>query len=75
MRQPAAAAIAIALAIGQVDDLTGGHVVDLGAILGGRDHSSVVNACRRAADMRDSDPAFRCLTDRLVRHFRDLQED
>lgn len=55
--------------------VTRASLPQIGAILGGRDHSSVVNACRRAADMRDSDPAFRCLTDRLVRHFRDLQED
>lgn len=55
--------------------VTPASLPQIGAILGGRDHSSVLHACRRAADMRDRDPAFRCLTDRLVRHFRDLQED
>lgn len=55
--------------------LTAHSLPQIGAILGGRDHSTVLHACRRAADMRDSDPAFRRLTDRLVRHFRDLQED
>lgn len=55
--------------------LTSASLPQIGAILGGRDHTSVLHACRRAADMRDHDPAFRRLTDRLVRHFRDLQED
>lgn len=47
----------------------------IGAILGGRDHTSALHAYRRALEMRDSDPAFARLTDRLLRHFRDLQED
>lgn len=47
----------------------------IGAHLGGRHHTSVLAACRRAADMRERDPAFRQLTDRLVQHFRDIQED
>jgi chromosomal replication initiator protein len=47
----------------------------IGARLGGRDHSSVMGACRRAADMRDRDPAFSRLTNRMLTHFRDLQED
>jgi chromosomal replication initiation ATPase DnaA len=55
--------------------VTRSSLPQIGALLGGRDHSSVLHACRRAADMRETDPAFRCLTDRLVRHFRDLQED
>lgn len=56
-------------------ELTPASLPQIGAILGGRDHSSILHACRRAADMRDRDPAFRRLTDRLTRHFRDLQED
>lgn len=56
-------------------ELTPASLPQIGAILGGRDHSSILHACRRAADMRDRDPAFRRLTNRLVRHFRDLQED
>jgi len=55
--------------------LTAASLPQIGAILGGRHHTSVLHACRRAADLRDSDPAFRRLTDCLVRHFRDLQED
>lgn len=55
--------------------VTRASLPQIGAMLGGRDHSSVLHACRRAADMREADPAFRALTDRLVRHFRDLQED
>lgn len=45
----------------------------IGAIMGGRDHSSIVHACRRAADMRARDPAFRLLTDRLLNHYRSLE--
>lgn len=55
--------------------LTSTSLPQIGALLGGRDHSSILNACRRAAELREQDPAFRRLTDRLLRHFRDLQED
>lgn len=55
--------------------LTQASLPRIGVHLGGRHHSSVLAACRRAADMRERDPAFRQLTDTLIRHFRDLQED
>lgn len=35
----------------------------LGEVLGGRDHSSMVHALARAGDMRERDPEFRALTD------------
>lgn len=55
--------------------LTPASLPQIGAHLGGRDHSSVLRACRRAADMRNRDPAFARLTNRILTHFRDLQED
>jgi chromosomal replication initiation ATPase DnaA len=56
-------------------DLTRASLGEIGRIMGGRDHSTVLEACRRAADMRARDPAFVRLTDRLRDHFRDYQED
>jgi chromosomal replication initiator protein len=38
---------------------------DIGRQLGGRDHTTILHAERRAAALRTSDPAFRDLTDRL----------
>ncbi len=67
--RPRAAAIWIAMR------LHCGTVPMIGRAFGGRDHSTIYNACRRAEALRQSDPAFRCLTDRLLDHFRDLQED
>ncbi len=43
--------------------------------LGGRHHSTISSARRRGDALRQTDPAFRRLTDRLREHFRDLQED
>lgn len=39
-----------------------------------RDHSSIQNAFRRAEHFRDHDPAFRMLTDRMLRHFQAKEE-
>lgn len=38
----------------------------LGEVLGGRDHSSMVHALARAGDMRERDPEFRALTDKWL---------
>jgi len=46
----------------------------IGAVLGGRDHSTILAAGRRGADMRERDPAFRMLTDILRRKYRDMKE-
>lgn len=45
-----------------------GHALD-------RDHSSIVDAARRADFFRDNDVDFRRMTDRLLTHFHDLQEN
>lgn len=48
----------------------------IGRTLGGRDHSTVRSAWTKAEEaLRPRDPAFRRMTDRLLDHFRDLQED
>lgn len=48
----------------------------IGRALGGRDHSTVRSAWTKAEEeLRPRDPAFRRMTDRLLDHFRDLQED
>ncbi|EQB32022.1 helix-turn-helix domain-containing protein [Sphingobium ummariense] len=67
--RPRAAAVWLAM------ELRCGSVPMIGRAFGGRDHSSIYNARRRAKELRQSDPAFRCLTDRLLQHFRDLEED
>jgi chromosomal replication initiation ATPase DnaA len=38
----------------------------IGAGLGRRDHTTILGALRRAEQMREKDPAFRRLTDRLL---------
>ncbi|MDT7533754.1 hypothetical protein OVY48_09990 [Sphingobium sp. SA2] len=55
--------------------LTPASFPQLGAMLGGRDHSSAHHAYCRALEMRERDPAFHRLTDRILTHFRDLEED
>lgn len=55
-------------------EVTPASLPQIGAMLGGRDHSSIIRACRRAADMRDRDPAFAALTDGLLAHYRRLQD-
>ncbi|MGE4321736.1 MAG: helix-turn-helix domain-containing protein [Sphingobium sp.] len=47
----------------------------IGMVLGGRDHSTIIAAERKAVALRVTDPAFRALTVRLLDHFRDLEED
>ena len=47
----------------------------LGRALGGRRHGVIETAYQNATLFRERDPAFRRLTDRLIRHYRDLQED
>ncbi len=47
------------------------------AMIGGviqRDHSTVLNAIRQADALRANDPAFRMVTERLLRQFAPLQE-
>ncbi|NML88368.1 hypothetical protein HHL26_04720 [Sphingobium sp. TB-6] len=40
-----------------------------------RDHSTILHAAIKAEVMRETDPAFRRMTNRILTHFRDLQED
>lgn len=40
-----------------------------------RDHSTIVTATAKADALRASDPAFLRMTDRILGHFRDVQED
>lgn len=39
----------------------------IGSRIGDRDHTTVISGCRRAEEMRRCDPAFRMLTDRLLK--------
>ncbi|SCW61576.1 dnaA protein helix-turn-helix [Sphingobium faniae] len=67
--RPRAAVCWLAIKIG------GASTTTIGRVLGDRDHSTIIHAKRRADALRLIDPAFRRLTDRLLDHFRDLQED
>ncbi len=67
--RPRAAAVWLAL------QLRCGTIPMIGRAFGSRNHSTIYNARRRAEELRRSDPAFRRLTDRLLDHFRDLEED
>lgn len=55
-------------------NLTSYSLEAIGLVLGGRDHSTIVNAIGRAEAMRARDPAFRMLTDRLLSQFTYLKE-
>ncbi|MFC3442571.1 helix-turn-helix domain-containing protein [Sphingobium rhizovicinum] len=52
-----------------------GSTTVIGRAIGQRDHTTIIDAHRRGEDFRLRDPAFKRLTDRLLQHFRDLQED
>lgn len=39
---------------------------EIGEVLGGRDHSTIVNAVERATTLRNDDQDFRAVTNRLV---------
>lgn len=41
----------------------------------GRDHSTILYAARKAVALREEDADFRGMTDRILNHFRDIQED
>jgi chromosomal replication initiation ATPase DnaA len=41
----------------------------MGAVLDGRDHTSALNAIRRGEQLREHDPAFRMLTNKMLDHF------
>lgn len=41
----------------------------IGLALGGRDNSTILSLIAKAEGLRDSDPAFRMLTDRLIARF------
>lgn len=55
-------------------ELTRCSLRQIGAVLH-RDPSTVSDAARRGAGLRATDPAFRLMTNRILTHFRDLQED
>lgn len=56
-------------------ELIGASNCMLGRALGDRRHGVIEQAYQNATLRRERDPAFRRLTDRLIRHYRDLQED
>lgn len=47
----------------------------IGRAIGGRDHSTILNAIARAEDLRARDPAFRALTNRIAAEFAVLDEE
>lgn len=47
----------------------------IGRRLSNRDHTTVLSGCRRAAELRETDPAFRMMTDKGLRHFVSLIAD
>jgi hypothetical protein len=47
----------------------------IGKKLSKRDHTTVLHGCRRAAVLRETDPAFRMMTDKGLRHFITLIAD
>ncbi len=47
----------------------------IGRQLGGRDHSTILNAIARADDLRARDPAFRAITDSIMRELSDADQE
>jgi chromosomal replication initiator protein len=54
--------------------LTPMSYAQIGIVLGGRDHTTIIHAEQRGAGLRVTDPAFRMLTDRLVLHFQPKED-
>lgn len=48
----------------------GRSLMGIGRALGGRDHSTIRNAIARAAELRDADPAFKRVTDKIADQIR-----
>lgn len=48
----------------------GRNLASIGRALGGRNGKTITSGLGRAAELRDSDPAFRMLTDRLAAEIR-----
>ncbi|MBK6922749.1 MAG: chromosomal replication initiator protein DnaA [Deltaproteobacteria bacterium] len=46
-------------------ELTGSSFPEIGLRFGGKDHSTVINACRRMAEMQTSDPELRTIIESL----------
>jgi chromosomal replication initiator protein len=44
---------------------SGMSLPQIGRAIGDRDHTTVMHACRRAKALRETDPAFKALCDRL----------
>ena len=47
-------------------EYSGLSLPQIGRALGNRDHTTVMHACRRALVLRETDPEFRALCDRLA---------
>ena len=47
-------------------EYSGMSLPEIGKTLGGRDHTTVMHACRRARALRETDPEFLALCDRLA---------
>jgi chromosomal replication initiation ATPase DnaA len=50
-------------------ELRGASLPLIAKVLGGRDHTSIMNAREQADAFRESDPAFRMLTERMAEIF------
>lgn len=55
--------------------LTSQSYPGIGLVLGGRHHTSVMAALSRAEELRERDPAFRMLTDKLHRRLSTSKEN
>ena len=47
--------------------LTGHSLEEIGGHLGGRDHTTVMHACSKIAEAKESDPKMKALLDELAR--------
>ena len=59
------------LAMYLVRELTEESLPQIGALFGGRDHSTVINALKRVEALRDADPDIRARIDRIRRTLQD----
>lgn len=55
--------------------VTGATLGEIGNSLGGRDHSTIKHAFHTAEALRERDPAFRFLTNRLLHRFSEHSEE
>jgi len=69
-RRPASIAFPRQVAMYLSRSLTKGSLVEIGEAFGGRDHGTVIHACRKVTERMDTEPGFKDVLERLESQLR-----